>query len=517
MNTRGSNYILAKFDVSGIQDYIFASNRLRENAGASCQVTRILGEFLTEAFKEAADLRQAEIRLDWQEAKALRLPEDERIMAEILYIGGGNAVALFRDPELFRRTGEKLAVKAAENCQGIYLATAHIQTNLKDFAADKEALDSEMDKVKRTMVRRPVYSPFPVVEQDNLSRQPITCRVARGEAAENLTGMQFQKREAYKQIHEYQKLFPKLEGGINYSYPEEMEQLCRERGEDSIIAIVHIDGNGMGERIQGLMQQRKGYSDGTQQIRCESKRIAELFRETYAATLQKLCDCLFPDPAQEEIRFPLRPIILDGDDFTFLCRAELAVPFAAGFMRELMQGSREAMCITACCGIAFVHSHFPFRVAYSIAEESCSRAKEMWYAHKQSYQKERVSCLDFRVIKESEVGQPVKIDAQKRPYSVRLSKQNTDENSLKRLYHTLIKMENWPSGRLRKIYRALLEGEGAQEPLKREFTSRGYKISRLDQGKWTNSPLFDALELQGLCHTDLLGFFQRDSEERADG
>ena len=80
MGNKKSDYVLAKFDVGGIQDYIFATNRLRENAGGSYQVTRIMEEFLLESFREAADQENVEVLLDWKLADRLRLPQDERMM-----------------------------------------------------------------------------------------------------------------------------------------------------------------------------------------------------------------------------------------------------------------------------------------------------------------------------------------------------------------------------------------------------------------------------------------------------
>ena len=55
MESKRNTYILAKFDVSGIQQYIFATNRLRENVGASSQVTKILEEYLPIAIGEETD------------------------------------------------------------------------------------------------------------------------------------------------------------------------------------------------------------------------------------------------------------------------------------------------------------------------------------------------------------------------------------------------------------------------------------------------------------------------------
>ncbi len=95
---------------------------------------------------------------------------------------------------------------------------------------------------------------------------------------------------------------------------------------------------------------------------------------------------------------------MDGDDFTFLCTADLAIPMTAGFLSELTKSQKgKAKMITACAGIAFVHSHFPFYEAYNIAEESCARAKGKWYEERGNGRLEN-GFLDFQVIKGSEVG-----------------------------------------------------------------------------------------------------------------
>ncbi len=179
-------------------------------------------------------------------------------------------------------------------------------------------------------------------------------------------------------------------------------------------------------------------------------------------------------------------------------------------MKLLQMQDGEEKKITACGGIAFVHSHFPFRVAYSIAEKSCGQAKNAWYEEKKQKRSAMAVCfLDFQVIKDSEVGFSLKNrNYQKRPYSLGIDENRTRDNSLESLYDVLVKMEeDWPSGRLHKMYRAFLEGGHAMEFLKKEFVSRGYKIDNLVSGRWEDSPLFDALEMQGMCRLDLVKKF----------
>lgn len=533
MSRQNNEFILVKFDVSGIQDYIFATNRLRENAGASYQVTKVLEEFLEKALlydKPQRAVASEEVVLKWRDADQLRLPKNENIRAEIIYSGGGNAIVLFRDFDMFQKTAEKLGRIVAENSQGLSLAAAYIKTKLENFGEDRKKLELEMSRRKREMIRQPLISPFPVVEQDYESHQPIVRCTSSGTWTGNMTRIQRQKQEAYEEAEwrntgsreKSRSLFPRVGRGISYRYPETMEHLCQKPGEDSRIAVVHIDGNGMGDRINRQIERYSTYTEGVPGIRKVSKEIAELFQNTYAEVLNDLWKrdvfdtAVFErkvsqkDEAAEQIFVPLRPMILDGDDFTFLCRADLAVPVAVDFMMKLMQNQKEEPRITACGGIAFVHSHFPFRVAYSIAEESCSCAKEKWYAQKKARpgEKSAVCCLDFQVIKESEAEQQTKgRGRQKRPYTISQKDNRKNGDSLRELYDTLKKMEDWPSGRLHRMYRAIQEGEVSMEFLQREFASRGYRITDLTQEEWQNSPLFDALELRGLCHMDLLREF----------
>ena len=133
MDSRSNDYILAKYDISGIQRYIFATNRLKENVGASCQVTKILEVYLPDSIREAVTQTDAYV-IDWQKEDKLQLLKNQSIIVEIIYIGGGNALVLFQGMEVCQQVSRNLARKVAENCQGIYLAAAYVEMiNLENF------------------------------------------------------------------------------------------------------------------------------------------------------------------------------------------------------------------------------------------------------------------------------------------------------------------------------------------------------------------------------------------------
>lgn len=505
--SKNNGYILAKYDVSGIQEYIFATNRLRENAGASCQVTRILEQYLPDAIEEAVT-GQACV-LSWETGGELKLLKDEDIAAEIIYIGGGNAMVLFREKAVFQKVCRILGRQVAERCQGLYLVAACLETCLQNFKEDVQKLNAKLAQNKANMIRQPAYSPFPVVEQDNMNYQPITRHYeTENHLTEDMTEMKYQKLNAYEwsRIHKSKKLYPTIEGIENYDYPVNMDYLCRNHGENSYIAVVHIDGNGMGKQIKELLESHENYKIAISSLRKKSIEISELFENVYKSMLLKLQSYTerLSDSKSKEIIFPLRPIVLDGDDFTYLCTADLAIPTAAGFLEMLSEIQKEQEeKITACAGIAFVHSHFPFYAAYQIAEESCSNAKGKWY---QDRENQEIGYLDFQVLKGSELGiSEGHTDWQQRPYAV-TSLERSD--SLRNLYETIKEMQKWPSNRLHKIYQTLLRGNDDMGILEREFASRGFQLKSLTCGSaWQASSLYDALEIRDLCDIELLADF----------
>jgi hypothetical protein len=79
-------------DTVGIQPYIFSSNRLRENVGASYLVECLGKEWLEEALKKSIGEKYhfPKIKADFN--LGLRLDQESLLQAEVIYTAGGNSV-----------------------------------------------------------------------------------------------------------------------------------------------------------------------------------------------------------------------------------------------------------------------------------------------------------------------------------------------------------------------------------------------------------------------------------------
>jgi len=88
-------------------------------------------------------------------------------------------------------------------------------------------------------------------------------------------------------------------------------------------------------------------------------------------------------------RYPLRPVILGGDDLTIIIRADLALDFTSTFLKSFEEETEKQFDflhkqfgingyekgITACAGIAFIKESYPLHYAIGLADKLCKDAK----------------------------------------------------------------------------------------------------------------------------------------------
>ena len=139
------------------------------------------------------------------------------------------------------------------------------------------------------------------------------------------------------------------------------------------IAIIHADGNGLGQIVQKI---------GTDADKF--KRFSENLDKATQMAAVKAYHSL-EDRIKGSKIIPIRPIVLGGDDLTVICRADLALDYVTEFIKQFEEKTKFVAeykdklgfgHLTACAGIVYIKSSFPFYYGYALAEALCSRAKK---------------------------------------------------------------------------------------------------------------------------------------------
>lgn len=510
-------YVLAVYDVSGIQEYIFATNRLTENIGASRIVSRVLKEDLNQAIQRIGEHKK--VLTEWnplksQQALQFQMLRDQDVFVELIYVGGGNAVVAYKDKKTYNDVSRQLARMFIEVSSTLTLVTAFIETDFSSYQEDRKKLGQALAKAKLRIPRYCEISGYSIVEQEVSYGLPVASRYQDKDIS--LTQRQKQDAAMEDQRNQTQELMG-LPAGI--SFTNRMEELVDAQGKDSYVAVIHIDGNGMREGIvRALESCGSDYGEDILKHRRLSARIAEIYETVYREMIRWLCNHrhdILIQKGENQI-LPVRRIVGDGDDLTFVCKASLGIPLAALFLRLLLQQKDKPFALTACAGIALVHNHFPMYVAYEIAESCCSNAKKQWYQN-QRKNKEECGWLDYHLVRGAYVRQFDEIRQSRfayglevtelscKPYMVAQKTDQTDDHRFEWL-DTVVKhlnektedgVEKWPRNRLKRLYQALSGDKAAAGLLEKEYRSRGFDLNELSEGKPFHA-LYDALELMDL-------------------
>ena len=372
--------VLAMYDVRGIQNFIFSTNRIRDIIGASELVENIIIEGLEEVCKQQ-QWKEDNYIIDWENDKSkVVLGETEgqlnieNVQMQVLFVGGGNAYVLFSKGEICEQVNKLLAKYVLEKTYSLNLAVAVVRKT-EDYSVDYANINEEMRKIKAVMPQVKPMGAFPFMAIDSVTGYPL--------ATYDKSGKEYISTEAYLK----RAKIPNIDDA-NYA-DKILDNMVTQKGEDSMLAVVHIDGNGMGSRIKKIMQDKKLYKDAIIIMRSISMYLKDEFMYCY----KKMCDAIDKiAPKVKGTSFEgklYRKIIVAGDDITFICNDKVALYAVKVFLDEvskkvmykdpelLEEENKKKYALSACAGVAFFNSHFPFSDAYEVAESCCSSAKRM--------------------------------------------------------------------------------------------------------------------------------------------
>ena len=377
-----NSYTLAMYDVRGIQKYIFRTPDLKSAIGASALVENIIET----ALKEAVSLYEKqtdtvlEKDLDWcDEEKGPRPYREDAFDVQVLYIGGGNAFVVYRDMKgeqsasggLASSINRLMAKYVLEHTYSLQLSIAMVKKTA-DYQADQQNVRRKMEQVKSNMSGAAPFGATPAVKVDARTGYPL---ISHGGKDDLSTEARNKKNAAEEKRWYY------LED------EKKIDSLRTKKGIDSTVGVIHLDGNNLGLRIRSLLEDKTSYREGVAVQRQISYRIDQSYKAAFREMKKQTEDAgkTSPQLAMKEQDIFIIPVVTAGDDITYVCNGRLALKSIEFFVREI---SRYSMADTAagqadgrysfsvCAGIAFVNSHFPFHIAYDVAEECCENAKK---------------------------------------------------------------------------------------------------------------------------------------------
>ena len=163
------------------------------------------------------------------------------------------------------------------------------------------------------------------------------------------------------------------------------------------IAVIHADGNGLGQVVQKVGNQKKDY-----------KTFSQVLNQVTKASAHVAFAAVEPEGGCKGV-IPIRPIVLGGDDMTVIIRGDLALRYVTTFMAEFEKRTNESTMhtilqkvglehLTMCTGVAFIKSSYPFYYGYELAEQLCGEAKD---SAKKLNKDLPPSCLMFHKVQDS--------------------------------------------------------------------------------------------------------------------
>ncbi len=372
--------ILAQYSVRAKQSYVYKTNKALEITGASENIKNAFDWLLSAAAE--ADVTVLPLPALTQPFSVQQTQADfaaGKVQGVVLFEGGGNLTVLYASWAAYQTA--TMAFTYACHCKAPGMTPLCVPCAV-DFAADDYKGDYArlMEQANRqknimTLGQSFAHAPFSLI--DRTTSAPITHKrdytLCTAEANA--------KRNASKALIASvgQSDHTLAQGALQTKL---LDELVTQKGKESLLAVIYADGNAMGIKVQKALANCNGYEASVNKMREFSVEIDAVFvKDGYAAVLDVLAKLQrtqlglsAADPLPEDPRYTCRAIIGGGDEITFICNAQLALPVAEAYLRSLPAG------YSSCAGICLFHNKYPFASAYQLAEACCENAKQKPHA-----------------------------------------------------------------------------------------------------------------------------------------
>jgi molybdopterin converting factor small subunit len=345
--------------VQGIQGFIFQTNKLKEIVGAS----ELIEQICTSKFSEVAGI----------------LNDDKNLIIN----AAGNIKYIFEDKTKCEHLVKIFPKVIMDFAPGITISQAVVPLS-GDLLKDIDCLEQQL-KAQRSKVAMPIETGFMGLERDRsaggvavpqtVEKDAIICSATKAKIGFSKEAQVF-KSVAGKEANNLENL------------PLDIEKIT-ESGSNSWLAIIHADGNALGILLQTLGKKLKENKFSEEQV----KTAFSTFSQSLDTATKEAARIAFENVIKVDLtkyKYPIRPVILGGDDLTVIIRADLALDFTIKFL-EAFEKETETQFkflfddykikgfengITACAGIAYIKEKYPFHYGVHLAELLTGKAKK---------------------------------------------------------------------------------------------------------------------------------------------
>ncbi len=429
---------LVLIETSGNQNYIFSTNKLKENIGAS-ELTYLAGtKWVLESvdkvnkstkllglFKNGEELRDKLLN-----DKILNPPIDTNndIKVEVIVATSGKALLLTKEEKTAKEIIQYVTLKALKEAPGLDICGV-----IHEFNWDKNDLGDVNTQIHQKFAtirsKRPApdlrFLRLPIINECTTSGLPASELDFDSENKSVISVVSSSKRHSSeKGLERIRELLKKEKPDINFpgSIRELIEYLDNQQG--IWLSVIHADGNGLGEIF---LKFQNFINNQNQNCAVDNRNYVDKLRRFSIAldicTEKAFISALDAFESTDNKNFAtIIPLVLGGDDLTVVCDGKIAIEFTKKFLTafeketkcqsqehldgiipEIAEKALGISHLSACAGIAIIKPKFPFSVAYELAENLMQSAKDVKkkVTHPETGKPYPCSALDFHILYDS--------------------------------------------------------------------------------------------------------------------